>query len=302
MKHIIRAMTLMLVCATAVPAAAQSRAELQMAAELRMLQEQAQQLALTLGQLGEAIKALNARIDESNKAAMKGFADQDLRVKNLGTDISAIREGTQDSNTRLGQLRDEVEAMRSSLTSLPSMLSQYTPPAAVPVDPNAPPAATAGAPAAPGVVPAPAATQPPPPAASTLGLSPTRMYSTALADYHNGQYGIAILGFEQFLRQFPNATLSDDAHFYTGEAHAAERRFEQAIASYDQVIQNFPTGDQILLAYYKRGIAEDGLGQTDAARASFEAVIKLQPNSPEAGLAKQGLDRIANRKTPARPE
>ncbi len=221
----------------------------------------------------------------------------------MGTDVSAIREGTQDTNTRLGQLRDEVEAMRSSLTSLPSMLSQYTPPPAAAIDPNAAVAPAPGAAPTAGVATTPAPTPPPAqPPPSTLGLSPTRMYQTALADYHAGQYTIAILGFEQFLRQFPNATLSDDAHFYMGEAHASERRFDQAIAAYNQVIQNFPTGDQILLAYYKRGIAQDGLGQTDAARASFDAVIKLQPNSPEAGLAKQGLDRIALRKTPDRPE
>ena len=50
--------------ATAAPAAAQSRREMQMMADIRMLQEQNQQLQVTLAQLGETLKALNARLDD----------------------------------------------------------------------------------------------------------------------------------------------------------------------------------------------------------------------------------------------
>ena len=48
-----------------------------MAAELRILQEQQQELALRAGAaLTETIKALNSRIDQTNEAMRKGFADQ----------------------------------------------------------------------------------------------------------------------------------------------------------------------------------------------------------------------------------
>jgi tol-pal system protein YbgF len=271
---------------------------MQMAAELRILQEQTQQLALTLAQLAEAIKAINGRIEDSNKSTQKQFADQAERVKTIGTDLSVIREGTQGMNTRIGQLRDEVEALRGSLTSLPAMLSQLTPQPALPVDPTAP-STGVGVPSPIGASPTSPVTPPPP--SSTLGLSPTRMFEQARSDYHAGQFTLAVDGFEQFLRQFPNAEYSDDAHFYIGESYFSERRFEQAIAAYNRVIQNFPKGDQVPMALYKRGVAQGELGQTDAARASFELVIKLQPNSPEAGLAKQNLDRMARRQTPAQP-
>ena len=58
-----------------------------MSAELRMLQEQTQQLALTLAQLGEALKAINARMDAADQAAQKRFADQELLIKRLGDDV-----------------------------------------------------------------------------------------------------------------------------------------------------------------------------------------------------------------------
>ena len=108
---------------SAVPATAQNREHQQMSAEMRMLQEQTQQLALTLAQLADALKAINARMDAADQAARQRFADQEQLIKALGSDLSAIRERTQDTDTRLRKLGDEVEALRTTMTSLPSMLS-----------------------------------------------------------------------------------------------------------------------------------------------------------------------------------
>ena len=284
----------------AAPAAAQSRVEMQMAAQLQILQEQTQQLALTLTQLNEAIKAVNARIDASNESTKTGFANQGQMIKNLANEVSVIREGTQLTGTSLGLLKDEIEAMRLSLTELPALLTRYSAPPLAPVNPDDPNAAAAGAvgvPQDPGVDPA---VPPPAPVSSTLGATPTRMYQMAYADYQSGQYSVAISGFESFLRQFPQTSLSDDAYVYLGESHFLQRQFDQAINAYTQAIQNFPTGDQIPLAYYKRGMAYSELKQYDQARASWEQVIKDYPNTAEAIAAKQGLDRIS-RLTPPPP-
>ena len=76
-------LTLAILPSLALPAAAQNREHQQMSAELRMLQEQTQQLGLTLAQLGEALKAINARMDATDLAAQKRFADQELLLKRL---------------------------------------------------------------------------------------------------------------------------------------------------------------------------------------------------------------------------
>ena len=265
------------------PVFAQNREHQQMAAELRMLQEQQQQLSLALAQLvaqmTESLKAVNARIDETNKAAIKASADQELSLKGMGTDMSVIRERTQDTNNRIQALSDEIQALNMTLASLPSLLTQAAP--GTPVDPLSPTAPTAGAPAS--VV---------PPAPSTAGLSPQRMYDTAWADYTSGQYTLAITGFEQLLRTFPTTERADDAQFWIGEAQYGLSRWEDAIAAYNRVIQNYPMGDIVDQAYYKRGLVQERIGQVDAARTSFEQVIKRYPESNGARLAKQGLDRL----------
>ena len=267
--------------ATASPAAAQNREHLQMAAELRMLQEQSQQLALALAQLNEALKAVNARIDASDEATRKLFADQALLQKNIAGDLSVIRERTQDTTTRLGYLSEEIDALR---TSLPTLLTQQPAVAPAPVDPADPNAPAVAAPVA---TPAPVTAAP-----STLGLSPNRLFETAHADYTAGQYTLAITGFEQMIRTFPQSERADDAQLYIGDAHYAQNRWGEAISAYNAVIQNYPRSDQLPMARYKRGMAQERLGQPDAARASWEEVIKLHPESQPALLAKQGLDRL----------
>lgn len=271
-------------------AAAQNREHQQLAADVRMLQEQAQQLALTLATLNQALaeslKGITARLDAANDATRKGFADQKLLVDELGNEVRVIRERSDDTNVRITALREELEALRATVQALQQAVA--TPPVAavpVPVDPNAPPSTTPPAP-----------TPTPAPIPSTAGLSPTRMFETARADFFASQYTSAILGFEAFLRAFPRSDLADDAHFNIGESYFNQNRFADAIAAYNQVIQNYPGTNAVSDAYYKRGFAQERLGQADAARASYEAVIKNFPDSTAAQLARQSLDRLGRTK------
>ena len=266
------------------PAAAQSRAERQIMADIRMLQEQSQQLAITLAALQDSLKAVNSRLDQSDEATRKGLADQRLVVENMGADLRVIRDRTSETNVRINTLSQELDALRSQLLSLAATIqtAQTTPvDPNVPVDPNAPP---------------PPLTQPP---SSTVGLSPTRMYEAAMAEYAAGQWTLAITGFDQFLKAFPTAEKADDAQYFIGETYYASGKYPEAVAAYNQVIQNYrTTGDRVADAYHRRGAAQERMKDLDAARESWEFVIQNYPDSDAARLAKQNLDRIGSTKKP----
>jgi tol-pal system protein YbgF len=272
----------------AVPATAQNREHQQMSAELRMLQEQQQQLALTLAQIGDALKALNARLDASDKDAQQRFADQKQLIQKLSDDVSAVRERSQDTDTRLRKVADEVEALRTSITSLPSMFSSAAPPAPSPetgaVDPTVP-----------------APVPPPAPPTSTLGLSPSRMLSTAKSDYFAGSYSAAVSGFDSLLKTFPTSEAAAEAQFMLGETYSQQKQYSDAVNAYTAAIQKFPRSMWVPEAYYKRGKAQESLGTPDAARASYEALIKTYPDTPSAGLARQALDRLGRQAATPRP-
>jgi tol-pal system protein YbgF len=282
MKHILIAFVVLAGLTPAPAAFAQSRADRQMMADIRMLQEQAQQLALTLATLNDALKAINSRLDKSDESTRKAIADQRLVVENMGSDLRVIRERTDETNVRINTLSQEMDALRTSITQI-----QCAPTATAPVDPTAP---DAGLPAG-----APPAT---PAAPSSVGLSPTRMYETAFADYAAGQWSLAISGFEAFLKTFPKSEMADEAQYYIGETHYASGKYQDAVAAFNRVIQNYPTSNSTPQAYYKRGAAQERLKDLDAARESWEFVIKQYPDSDAARLAKQNLDRIGPAKKP----
>ena len=270
------------------PASAQNREHQQMAAELRILQEQAQQLAVTLAALNQALaeslKQLNTRIDENSNSMRRGFADQKLLIDNMAGDVSRIRERTGDTSVRIGSLQEELEALRTTVQAL-QQTAGTTP--AVTSGTATPTDATASS------TPPPAPSLPPPaPVSSTAGLSPTRLYDTAQADYFAGQWSSAISGFEAFLRAFPRSEQADDAQLYIGETHFAQNQWNEAIGAYNQLIQSYPGTNSVPVAYYKRGLAEERLGQTDAAKVSWEAAAKNFPDSDAGRLAKQNLDRL----------
>ncbi len=263
----------------ATPAHAQSRREMQMMADLRMLQEQTQQLQQQLTaaveQLTATLKTINARVDEQAAATRKSFADQKLAVDQFGSDLRAVRERIDENTTRITSLTQEIEALRLAIPQFPTA-------AAPPTDPSA--AGTPGNPDAP----APAA----PPVALAPGMSPARLYNTALADFTAGQWALCIDGFNTYLRSFSRTDLGDDAQWYIGECYHQDGKFAEAIDAYNRVISNFPKGDRVPDAYYKRGIALSATGQTDRARESFETLMKSYPDHDMARMAKQQIDRL----------
>jgi len=281
------------VLALAARPAAQNREHQQQAAELRIVQEQQQQLSVAIAQLSDALKALNTRLDEASAATRKGFADQELNIRNMSGDLSAIRERTQETDTRIRTLRDEIDALRTTVSSLPSLISQAPAP---PGDGPDPATAPAGAPAPVSAAPPPAAGATP----STAGLSPARMLDSAKSDYFAGQWALAVSGFEALVRAFPRSEAAGEAQFYIGETYYAQNKWREAIDAYGLVLEKYRNTTWVPDAYRKRGQAYAQSGQPDKAREMWETVIKLYPESDAARLASQDLQRINRTAPPAK--
>jgi tol-pal system protein YbgF len=285
---------LALVMSAAAPGWAQSRREMQMMADIRMLQEQTQQLqqqlAAALAQIGENLKQLSTRLDEQTTASRKAFADQKLVVDQLGSDLRVVRERVDETNVRLTSLSQEVEALRLAIPSYPA--AAPVPPSAFPVDPAAP--AAPGSTGPPPVSPPPTFT----PAPGGPGISPQRLFDSAWADYTSGQWALCIDGFGTYLKSFPRSDAADDAQFYIGECQLLDGKHADAVESYTRVFTNYPKGDKAPDAYYKRGVAFENLGQNDRARESYETLMKTYPESDTARLARQRLDRLMKGRPP----
>src|SRR5262245_12892465 len=82
------------------PASAANKEHQQLMADIRILQEQAQQLQTLIGTLNETLKAVNARLDDQANTNRKSFADQKLTIDNLASDLRIVREKVDDNTVR----------------------------------------------------------------------------------------------------------------------------------------------------------------------------------------------------------
>jgi tol-pal system protein YbgF len=275
------ALALALASAGLIPATpmAADREHQQIMADLRMLQEQTQQLQALMNGLGEALRAVNSRLDDQTGLERKAFADGKVQMDAISGDIRIVREKVDETNVRLGSISQELESIRQAIPE-PGSVSTIPP---VPSDPAA--AAAAGAAA-------PQSTGPAPPAQPPANINPQRLFQSSFGDYTSGNYSLAVAGFQSYLQYFPKSQQAHEAQLYIGEALFQEKKNAEAVAAYDRVIGNYPGSPSVPQAYYKRGVALQALSEIDRAKESFEAVIKQFPDSTAATLAKQGLDRI----------
>ena len=270
-------LAVVITAAAASPAYAANKEHQQLMADLRMLQEQSQLLQNLIGTVTDTLKAVNARLDQQSETNRKAFADQQLIITNLTNDVRVIREKLDDNNVRIGSLTQEVDSLRQSMQQM-SVRAAAAP--LEPIDPSAPDGtATSGA----------APTSAPPPA---VGVSPTKLLDTAQADYSAGQYDLAIIGFNDYIRSFPKSDKADDAQVSICNAYIQDKKFDKAAEACDLAIRNYPTGDKIAEAYYRKGLALSNLKDINGARDAFEHAVKMDPDGAVGGLAKQGLERL----------
>ncbi len=254
-----------------VPAWGQNREHQQIAADIRMLQEQDSRLQLMLTALERTLQVILTRLDAQGDEVRRGFANQQLQVDSVATGVRVVREKIDENNVRVSSLAQEVEALRMAMPMLGGPLTDLE------VDPET------GLPVNQGLA---------PPLPANAGISPKRLYDTAYTDYTTGQWALSIQGFEQFISTFPQSEIADDALFFIGQNYYADGRFREAADAYEQVSVRYPGGNVVAEALYKRGLALERLDQFDLARETFQTVVREHPDDNMANLAQQALDRL----------
>jgi len=250
-------------------------------AEIRMLQEEQQQLRQVLAGLNDALKALNTRMDADASRNQKAFADQRLVVEAVAETTRVLREKADETNVRLSTMTQEVQALRQTVASMPA-------PAPAPVSPGDP---TPADPAAPPVAGNPSGAGTPPP-----NISPTQLWDRVYALYTAGQFDLAIEGFQSYIRAFPTSPQADDAQLYIGYSLYNAGKYAEAVTALQRVISSYPQSDSLPAAYYKLGLTYEALKQYQPARSAFETVIKNHGATSEAQLARQALVRVQDKK------
>jgi tol-pal system protein YbgF len=265
-----------LIAGSIAPAEAADKEHQLLMAEIRMLQENQQQVRQVLDSLTETLKALNARLDTDAGRVQKSFADQKLLVEGVAETSRILREKADETNVRLSTMTQELQSLRQTVSLMP--------------------APTQPAPAQPGDAPPGDPAVPPTGLTTPSNISPTQMWDRVYAVYTAGQFDLAVEGFQSYIRTFPTSPQADDAQLYIGHSLYSAGKYTDAVAALQKVITGYPQTDSVPAAYYKLGLSYEALKQLDPARRAFEMVVKNHPTSSEATLAKQALVRVQDKR------
>jgi tol-pal system protein YbgF len=118
------------------------------------------------------------------------------------------------------------------------------------------------------------------------------LYNNALRDYNGGKNDLAIQGFDDYIKFYPNTDLAGNAYFYLAEIQFKAGDYKKAVANYDLVLQNFPSGNKAAAAQLKKGYALLELGKEDEGTQELKHVIQRYPRTNEATQARERLRKV----------
>jgi len=122
--------------------------------------------------------------------------------------------------------------------------------------------------------------------------SAEELYNTAFGDFNKGSYDLARQGFEEYLKNYPDTELSDNAQYWIGESYYVQRKFSDAIQGFDKVLTSYPKGDKAPAAALKKGYSLLETKNSDAGVRELRQLIQKYPNSDSAPLAKDRLNAM----------
>jgi TolA-binding protein len=256
-------------------------------------------------------QAINGRLDNlatTLAALAKRVDDLTGRVDTLGRNVrtSGIRPGS--APPPAARVPAAPAPAPARIVTPGPVAPSPPPPTAAPAAPTpaAPPPATA-APASP---PAVSAIPPPGPARPATGvLQPQDLYQASYIDFSKGSYALAIDGFRDFLRRYPEHPQANSAQYWIGEGYTAlaqqyanagqkERATEalqRAVQEFRKVVANYPRGDRTPTALYKEALTLMELKQPALAQARLQYLVDNFPQAEEIPLARERLAALRQR-------
>ena len=250
---------------------------------------------------------LRTELAHVQKSALQSKADAEAALAQID---KRQRERTSEEQRQLQAITERLEGLSNGLTSLAARVDdlntrteafgrQMRGPTAAPAP--LPPTSTARP-----VAPAPSAAAPEPTPTtrpSTNALQPQDIYQAAYIDFSKGSYPLAVAGFREFIRRFPDHPLAGAAQYWIGEAHfslargytnagqtdKATEALEQAVQEFRKVQANYARSEKAATALYKEALALLDLKQPAVAQARLQYLVDNFPQAEEAPLARERL-------------
>ncbi|MHB8482216.1 MAG: tol-pal system protein YbgF [Nitrospiria bacterium] len=253
------------------------------------------EMHLEMDQLKDKMAQLNLKLDSQERvvkdraqSTTKEQGDSFLKLDQLGVDLQTIQGRIEENNHSLLDLSQKIEEQSLRINDQNSRLGNVENRIAVLEKPGQT-SQTGLLPGDQGKIILPGQEGTSPPAAS---LGPQEAYNLAYNDFVKGNYDLALMGFQNFIQQFPNSVLMPNALYWLGESHFSKKEFSKSIESFDRVAKEYPKHDKVPSSILKEGYAYLEMGEKLRGKSYLKKVVEQYPRSNEAQLAKEKLAAI----------
>jgi len=128
------------------------------------------------------------------------------------------------------------------------------------------------------------------------------LYSSAYTDYLAANYPLAVSGFEEYLRLFPDTDLADNAQYWIGESHYSRQQYQLARTAFLDVPRRFPDAETVPDARFKAARCLVELGDGSRAVDELTRLIREHPTSDTVPIACMQIERLGAEKPLGCPE
>jgi len=270
----------------------------------RSVQQARTQMDTLSGRLAERPRDQSAESDRQTQTLTQ-------RIDRLTVTLTALTRRVHELTTHVETLGHPARPAPSRLTPTPapppassaapsaSTASRAAPATAAPAT-----AAPASPPPGPTAIPAPSVARP-----ATGTLQPQDIYQAAYIDFSKGSYTLAIDGFREFLRRYPDHPQANSAQYWigegyvalaqqyanTGQAERATEALQRAVQEFRKVVANYPRGDRTPTALYKEALTLIELKQPTLAQARLQYLVDNFPQAEETPFARERLAALRQR-------
>ena len=211
----------------------------------------------------QEVTSLEERVSDRMEMLLRSEADMQVRLQELSAQIEQLQSQLESTNQRLNQVSQAIATTNQELRTLRT------------APPPAPPGESMSQ--------------------VIITSDPESLYQTAYNDYLRGSYDAAIREFEEYVSNFPDTELADNAVYWIGESFYRQRKFRQAIEQFNMVLDRYPRSDKVPSAALKKGYAHLELGERSQGVAQLQYVVRQFPGGDEANLAAQRLRELGVR-------
>ena len=239
--------------------------------DTKMILDEIQKLADTVASLNEKVDAMAADL----AGLAKKFNISDERIGAMSRNQADMAQNREDLMLNMQFFKEELNDIKNSLSKINDRIMNI---------PAAAGGGTAGAPdnAAGGT----RAAEP------AISQDPSSIYYAAYSDYIKENFDLAIEGFRQFIRNFPESGLADNSLYWIGECYFSQGSYKSAVDAFDAMLEKYPRSDKAAAANLKKALAFVQMNQIGQGIEQLRFVTSTYPGTDEARIASDRLSAL----------